>query len=133
MGTRLYTGTIIEESLADLSVLDGVHIVATTVEPVTENHETPWISQWTMYTVEIPEDAADIFAQKLSGTLDRDHSWYADFKRDSDHYIIFTGKIFHITDRADKKQYDAATEYGRSLNIPEHQLDFSPHIKTWGR
>ena len=133
METRSYTGPVIEESLADRSVLDGVRIISTTVEPVTENHQTPWIQQWTMHTVEIPKVDADDFAQRLSRALDRSHPWYADFKRESDHYIVFSDKVFHITDRADKAQYDAATEHGRSLGIPDHQLDFSPYIKAWER
>ena len=130
METENYTGTVIEESLSDRSILDRVRIVSTVIEPVTGDHKTPWIKQWTMHGVEISESDAAEFAQKLSKSLDRKHSWYADFKRDSEHYIVFVDKVFHITDRTNKAQYDAAIQYGCSLGIPEYQLDFSPHIKT---
>ena len=125
-----YQGTIIEESLEDTSILKGLKITLGTMqEPVTEKHQTPWVRQWTHHFVEISADTAVEFVHTLSNTLDSKHPWYADFKTDSDHYIIFREKIFHITDRSNKQQYDEATHYGFALGIPEYQLDFSPYIK----
>lgn len=124
---------IIEESLTDKSVLDDVAIISTKVEPVAEHHKTPWVKQWTLHTVEIADDKAAEVAVKISKTLDKDHDWYADFKTETEHYVIYTGKVFHITDRTDKKQYDEATAYGISIGIPDYQVDFSPHLKVWGR
>lgn len=42
-------------------------------------------------------------------------------------------KVFHITNRSAKGQYDAATAYGISVGIPAYQVDFSPHITQWER
>ena len=123
-----YLGVIIEESLEDKSVLDDVKIVETEVEPVTEKHKTPWINQWTLHTVEIPKNQADSVAEKISQALDREHSWYADFKNNPFHYIIFRDKAFKV-DRSKKEQYDEVIIYGISLGIPDYQLDFSPQIK----
>lgn len=128
-----YEGVIIEESLVDTSLLKDVEIVSTEVEPVTEEHKTPWVKQWTMHTVKIPTNSAGAVAEKISIALDKEHNWYADFKRDTDHFIIFRDKVFHITDRSSKEQYDEATRYGMTLGIPDYQLDFSPHIKQWER
>lgn len=128
-----FEGIIIEESLTDTSVLNKVSIVATKVEPVTENHQTPWIKQWTLHTVEIPKENAAEVADRISKALDKDHDWYADFKTDTDHYVIYRDKVFHITDRTNKTQYDLATKYGISIGIPDYQVDFSPHIKQWER
>lgn len=36
-----FNGVIVEESLTDNSVLIGVNIISTKVEPVTEKHKTP--------------------------------------------------------------------------------------------
>ncbi len=58
---------------------------------------------------------------------------YADFKTETEHYVIYTDKVFHITDRTDKKQYDEATAYGISIGIPDYQVDFSPHLRQWER
>lgn len=129
MKTSDFNGVIIEESLTDNSVLNDVNIISTKVEPVTEKHKTPWVKQWTLHTVEIPEEKAAEVADKISKALDRAHDWYADFKTETEHYVIYTGRVFHITDRTDKKQYDEATAYGISIGIPDYQVDFSPHLK----
>lgn len=128
-----FQGIIIEESLTDNSVLDDISIISTKVEPVTEKHKTPWVKQWTMHTVEIPVDKTSEVAEKISKALDKEHNWYADFKTETEHYVIYTDKVFHITDRTDKKQYDEATAYGISIGIPGYQVDFSPHLKQWER
>ncbi len=128
-----FNGIIIEESLTDNSVLNDVNIISTKVEPVTEKHKTPWVKQWTMHTVEIPTDKVDEVAKKISKALDKEHDWYADFKTETEHFVIYTDKVFHITDRTDKKQYDEANEYGISIGIPDYQVDFSPHLKQWER
>lgn len=127
-----YRGVIIEESLADKSVLKDVKIVSTKVEPVTEKHKRPWVKQWTLHTVEIPEDKVDAIAEKVSRALDPDHAWYADFKNEAVHYIIFRNRIFRVP-RQSKEEYQAATDYGVSLGIPQYQVDFAPDVKEWER
>lgn len=127
-----FNGVIIEESLENKDVLQKVKILKTDVESVTEKHKTPWIKQWTLHTVEILENQPDIIAKELSESLDSEHSWYADFKNDTHHYIIFRNKVFFI-DRRSKEQYDEAKNYGISLGIPEYQVDFHPDIKEWER
>lgn len=127
-----YKGVIIEESLEDKGVLKKVKIISTKVEQVTDEHKTPWLSQWTLHTVEIPENEAKEIAEEISSSLDRAHggSWYADFKNNTHHYIIFRNKIFYI-DRKSKEQYDEAKLYGISLGIPEYQVDFHADIAEW--
>ncbi|MBI2267876.1 MAG: hypothetical protein HYU80_00305 [Candidatus Blackburnbacteria bacterium] len=127
-----YKGVIIEESLENKGILKDVKILETKVEEVVEEHKTPWIKQWTLHTVEIPENQAKDVAEKLSKILDSEHNWYADFKNDSHHYIIFRDKVFYI-DRKSKEQYDEAKRYGISLEIPEYQVDFAPDDKIWER
>ena len=128
-----YKGVIIEESLSDKSVLNEVKTLATKVETVTEEHKTPWVKQWTLHDVEIPAEKAAEVAEKISKALDREHNWYADYKTDIEHFVIYRDKVFHITDRSDKKQYDEVTQYGISIGIPDYQVDFSPHIQQWQR
>jgi hypothetical protein len=126
-----YNGVIIEESLANKDVLKKVKILSTKVEEVTNEHKTPWLSQWTLHTVEVPEKEAQIIAEEISKSLDYSHnsSWYADYKNNTHHYIIFRDKIFYV-DRKSKEQYDEAKRYGISLGIPEYQVDFAPDDKV---
>lgn len=126
-----FTGIIIEESLADKSILNDIKITSTRIKEVTEEHKTPWVSQWTMHHVEIPADRASEIAEKISKALDDEHNWYADFKNDKKHFVIYRDKVFYITDRLDGAQYDQAFKYGISIGIPDYQLDFSSdNMKT---
>jgi len=127
-----FNGVIIEESLENKDVLQKVKIIKTKVEEVTEEHKTSWIKQWTLHTVEILENQANEIAEDLSKSLDSKHDWYADFKNDKFHYIIFCNKIFKV-DRSKPEQYNKVVKYGLSLGIPDYQLDFTPHIKEWER
>ena len=80
-----YRGVIIAESLADPDVLGKLKIISTKVEPVTEKHRTPWLKQWTLHTVEIPEDGGDAIAAQLAAALEKNY-WYADYKNDRYHF-----------------------------------------------
>ena len=127
-----FNGVIIEESLEKKDILQKVKIFKTKIEQVTEEHKTPWIKQWTLHTVEIPENQADEIAKELSNSLDSQHNWYADFKDETHHFIIFRNKVSYI-DRTSKEQYDEAKNYGISLGIPEYQVDFHPEVEEWKR
>ena len=120
-----YQGVIIEESLADRAVLQKMKILSTQIVEVTGRHQTPWLSQWTLHTVEIPENQARTVAEAISRAFDHSHpgSWYADFKNDACHYLVFPGRIFPV-ERNSRTQYLEAKHYGLALGIPEHQLDF---------
>lgn len=131
--SKNFIGVIIEESLEKKDILKKVKILGTEVEEVTEEYNTPYLKQWTLYTVEISEEQVEEIAKDLSESLDSSHSdWYADFKNDKFHYIIFRNKVFFI-DRSSKEQYDEAKKYGISLGIPEYQVDFHPDIREWER
>jgi hypothetical protein len=127
---EIFEGVIIEESLTTAAILARCKIVSTRVSVVTEEHQTPWLKQWTLHTVSVPADAAGELASDMSRSLDTTHpgSWYADFKSDTHHYVVYPNKVFLI-DRSDSEQYRRATEYGISIGIPEHQVDFEPHMK----
>ncbi len=121
-----YRGVIIEESLDDKSVLEQVNIVETKVEPVKEGHKTPWLKQWILHTVEISEDQAEEIAEKISHSIEKEHpAWYADYKNDEFHFIIYPNKVFKV-DLHNPILYKDAKEYGISLGIPESQVNFKP-------
>lgn len=124
-----YKGVVIEESLQNLAVLEQLKIVSTEIETVKESHKTPWLKQWTLHTVEINEDNAQNVAEKLSATLDSEHDWYADFKNEKYHFIIFRNKVFKVN-RKKTEEYEKVKRYGISLGIPYYQLDFSPDVKV---
>lgn len=127
-----YKGIIIEESLENKDVLKRVQILETEVENVTEAHKTPWLKQWTMHTILIPENSAKDIADELSKSLENKHNWYADYKNNTHHYIIFKNKVFYI-DKNIIEDYNEAKKFGISLGIPEYQVDFHPDIEEWDK
>ncbi len=123
-----YQGTIIAESLGDESILQEVNIVSTKVEVVTEKHKTPWLSQWTLHSVKIPEKNADAFSEKISQSFDKHHpNWFVDYKNNLYHFVIFSQKIFKVG-LANPTLYKDAKTYGMSIGIPDYQLEFGPVI-----
>ncbi len=69
----VFSGIIIEESLNNKDILKKVKIIQTKVEKVTKEHQTSWIKQWTLHTVEIQEQQADQIAKELSDSIDEIH------------------------------------------------------------
>lgn len=123
-----YQGVIIEESLADKSVLGKMRVLETKIGKSQPN--TPHVLQWTLHTVLVPEAEAGELAQKLSEALDDSHcEWYADYKNNTNHYIIFKNKIF-VINRTDVLGYEQARQYGLAVGVPENQVNFSKHIKA---
>lgn len=128
-----FKGVIIEESLQDTSVLKKISVLETKIEPITPEHKTPYLKQWTLHTVEIPEDKAEEIAEIISQSFDKKHpDWYADYKNDKYHFIIYSGKTFKV-DLTNPILYKNAKEYGISIGIPEYQVDFAPEDKVWER
>ena len=124
-----FNGAIIEESLTNPKILERVHITKTEILPVTKRHKTPWVKQWTFHFVEVEEKKADSIAEEISKNIDTKHAWYADFKNEKIHYVIYCNKVFKIN-RSIKEEYKKAIDYGSKLVIPNYQLDFSPYHKT---
>ena len=120
-----FEGIVIEESLESPSVLKQMQVLSTEVQPAGEWHRTPWLKQWTLHTVRIPEAEAAELAEAIQAALDREHpaSWYADFKNDTTHYIVFRDRIF-VIGRRDAVAYREAQQYGIGHGLPPHQADF---------
>ena len=109
-----YVGTIIEESLMDNRVLNGLKIISFRIS----GDERP-SDRWHLYKVEIAED--DI--EKLSQYI-KQGTWYMHFwDEDKNVIAVFKDKIFRFKYN-DKKTWEEAVMYGLSLGIPVEQLDF---------
>jgi hypothetical protein len=118
-----YKGVIIAESLSEKTILNSLEILQTKVEQVSKEHETPWLTQWTLHTVQIPENKIDKISEKISQSLDLTNgaNWYADFRNEKHHYVIFPNKVFRL-DRSNKSDYETMRAYGSSIGVPDHQL-----------
>jgi hypothetical protein len=78
---------------------------------------------WTVVGFEADDSVADVLAQSLSESLLAEGGWYADFKTGREHLVVFAGRIFRYR-RGDQAGRAEAIAYGRTVGVPEDQLDW---------
>jgi len=121
----MYDGALITQSLKPGTELVGVPLVVDRL--VTFDKSDAAVNQptrWTMIFFRV-EDAdterlAAWFADSLIG---EPGVWYADFRNDAEHFVIFPGRIFRYR-RDDHDARAQAVDHGRRLGVPEAQLDW---------
>jgi hypothetical protein len=79
---------------------------------------------WTFLDFEAADDVADALAQSLARCLLSEVGWYADFTVGNDHVVVFANRIFRYR-RGDLTGRAEVVEYGRTVGVPEHQLDWT--------
>lgn len=119
----MINGVLIAESLRVGAVLDDPRLTVTAMRRVrpegTAGHQP---ATWTLIDFAAPEDETDRLASSFADALD-DPGWYADFRTDTETFVIYPGRIFRYP-RGDPAGRTAAQRYGRALGIPEGQLDW---------
>jgi hypothetical protein len=119
----LLTGYIIAESIRPGSRLEGLPLTLVSIEryPV-ENATGDQPPVWTMIRFEFPQNEAERLANAFADVLD-EPGWYTDFEVDGEKFVIFPRRIvrYRRGDRAARAQAEA---YGRTLGIPDAQLDW---------
>ncbi|MFZ2484338.1 MAG: hypothetical protein WAX80_03545 [Minisyncoccia bacterium] len=105
----MYKGTIVENSLIDKNILEKVQITKT------------WQDEdWILYDVLVEENQLYELGKSLA-----DGPWYMNFwiPEGDEMKVVYKDKIFDLK-ISDKSTWDDALVYGRSIGIPEEQLDF---------
>ncbi|MFC4022000.1 hypothetical protein ACFOW4_29250 [Micromonospora sp. GCM10011542] len=119
-------GTLIAESLrpsTDLRVT-WLCIVRVRREDVSKSASDAQPMVWTLLDFEAADEAADEIGRALSESLAPDGGWYADFSVGDDRVVVFSDRVFRYR-RDDRARRAEAVEYGRTVGVPEHQLDWS--------
>jgi hypothetical protein len=110
---QIYKGTIVEESLTDNRIINNLKIVRFRIS----KDENP-SNRWHLYTVNANKEEI----QKVSRYINSG-KWYMHFWSGNDVIAVFKDKIFEF--KYDQKEtWKGAIDYGRSLGIPDEQLDF---------
>jgi hypothetical protein len=78
---------------------------------------------WTFIEFEIPDDEAERLANGLSEVLDPAHGWYCEFRTSDETFVVFSGRQFRYR-RGDRSGRIEVEIYGRSVGVPESQLDW---------
>jgi hypothetical protein len=77
---------------------------------------------WTVLEFEVSDDDAPKIAEAFAGVLD-ESGWYVDFRSPAETFVVFPGRVFRYA-RGDETGRAEAEAHGRSLGIPEGQLDW---------
>jgi hypothetical protein len=119
-------GQLIAESLkvGERFHLPGLRLLgATRVEPPEERLRADQPRRWTFIGFEMDDEMAPAVADALAGALDGDGGWYCNFSTADDAWVVYRGRVFRypIGDPVGRAEAEA---YGRSLGVPEPQLDW---------
>jgi len=108
-----YHGIIIKEGLKDSSILDEMKILG-----------IKKVDDWTLLRVGVDESKIDETIKVVGRNLRSDPVYYAHFYRDEELIVVFPKKIFHLT--PNRETWKPAIKYGKSVGVPEEELDFKP-------
>jgi len=118
-------GTLHAESLkigAELSVA-GLRLTRVSRRDVSASVSAVQPPVWTFLEFEADDAVAGPLAESLARSLLAEGGWYADFRADDDHVVVFAGKVFRYQ-RGDQDGRAGAIDYDRAMGVPEHQLDW---------
>lgn len=117
-------GVLIAESLRAGSAVAGVALTVTAVSRADVGDvDAGQPRTWTFLDFEASDEAADRLVDMLAGALERVGGWYCDFRSDNETFVVFAGRAFRYP-RGDDAGRAAAVAYGRSVGVPEAQLDW---------
>jgi hypothetical protein len=117
-------GTLIAESIRAGAELDGVRLVTRKISRSAAGDASAGQPElWTLIEFEAGDPDADLLANALAKVLDRQHGWYADFHSPDETFVVYSGRVFRYP-RGDSAGRAEATAYGRSVGVPDHQLDW---------
>jgi hypothetical protein len=119
------SGVLIAESILKDRPLDGVKIEVHKVSRGDAGDTT--IGQprtWTFIEFELEDAAVDDLVAALRRSLDPSHGWYCSFRTVEDQFVVFAGCVFRYPLGQAEGQFRAEA-YGRSVGVPEAQLDWS--------
>ena len=78
---------------------------------------------WTLIEFEAPASVSGALAGELADSL-LSPGWYANWNGDKEATVVFPGRIFRYP-RGDQAGREQAQAHGRSVGVPEPQLDWT--------
>jgi hypothetical protein len=124
MSDATYKGVLLGESLRLDAELEGVALeVSKVYRRPAGDVEAGQPELWTFFEFEVPAEAAEDLAERLSRTLKAEGGWYCDFHSDEEMFVVFAGRIFRYP-RGDRAERERTEEYARSVGVPEAQIDW---------
>jgi len=117
-------GTLIGESIRVGAELSGVRLTVRKVSRAALGDAAAGQPElWTFIEFEADESQGAILADALADVLDRPGGWYTDFRTPDETFVVYAGRVFRYP-RGDGAGRAEAADYGRSVGVPEDQLDW---------
>jgi len=117
-------GTLIAESIRVGAELGGVRLVTRQIRRSAAGDASVGQPElWTFIEFEAEEPDAGGLADALAKVLDKQGAWYTDFRTPDETFVVYFGRVFRYP-RGDSSGRAEAAAYGRSVGVPEHQLDW---------
>ncbi len=118
------TGALIAESLRNGASLEGVTLTVTRIaREEAGDTDAGQPRTWTFIEFAAAAADADRLADTLSRVLDERLGWYCDFRSLTETFVVFSGRVFRYP-RGDADRRREVEEHGRSVGVPESQLDW---------
>lgn len=120
----MVSGYVLVEGMRVGARLEGLPLTLKKIERYPMSDPTPdQPSVWTTVEFEFPEDETERVADVLADILDEEGGWYTNFTVDGETFVIYAHRIFRYP-LGDKAARAEAEAYGRSVGVPEGQLDW---------
>jgi hypothetical protein len=117
-------GYVLVESMRPGTRLEGLPLTLKKIERSPMRNATPdQPSVWTTVEFDFPEEEACRIAAALTGVLDKHGGWYSHFNVNLETFVIYASRVFRYPS-GDKAARAEAEEYGRSVGVPEPELDW---------
>ena len=108
----MYHGILIDQSFEDLNFPKKFKIFAKKQD-----------GNWGIYGIKIEGSNLENVISEIQENM-KLGTWYIHFYNGKDLIVVFKDKVFRIG--LDKSTWKEMFDYGKSLNIPEDQLNISP-------
>lgn len=119
------SGYIILESMRPGSRLEGLPFTLRKIERwLPRPDATPdQPAVWATVEFDFPDEDAERIAIAFSEVLAEAGGWYTDFSVGGETFVVFANRIFRYP-TGDQAARAEAQAYGRSVGVPETQLDW---------
>jgi hypothetical protein len=118
------SGALIAESLSKDKPLHGIDLHVRKISRGDVGDES--VGQpltWTFIEFEVDDTVVADLIEALSRSIDPSGGWYCDFRTDEETFVVFASRVFRYPRGVDKARAEAEA-YGRSVGVPEVQLDW---------
>jgi hypothetical protein len=118
------SGILIAESLSHDTPLGGVSLGVHKISRVDVGDVSAGQPlTWTFIEFEVDDQVVTDLAEALSRSINPSGAWYCDFRTDDETIVVFASRVFRYP-RGEAKGRSEAEAFGRSVGVPEAQLDW---------